>query len=429
MKKTVLAAVWGMIGCVALADTSVVDVVARQRWPWSGVVDIDYTLVGETSDVKYMAMWEGCSEPVDISSHVSGEISLVERGAHHATWDPATVAEGELHGVSVSVVPINGRQERKYLVLDLVTGTYSYLSDVPAGGWTDEYKKTKMPFVRVPAGTYSIGLTQEQMDASWADGGRYASFETYNTLAAKSRQVKVSSDYYMAVFMFTTANSAAVSGNRGTSAVPQYLSTDAIRGGEADACWPQKGHDVSKTSLLGRMRDKYKLPKGWLIDLPTATQFEIAARCGKASFFPNESITQDMSEDDVLAYVNSIAWWKRHQPKDNGFALNTDAPVGALAANEWGLYDIIGFRGQVTLDWNLGTYVRPDYSVDPVGPLYSGDKNRMIRSMDTNPEGTITFAHLLPARGGSFVNQSKTSCFRLCVDTRSLIETTSDVIQ
>ena len=430
MRKSVLAAVLVTVGCSAWAETSITDVIARQRWPWNGVVDIDYTLSGEASDVKFMATWEGQAEPTDITRDVQGLINMVECGAHHAVWDPSSVANGELRGVSVSIVPVDGNVERKYLVIDLMNGGYEFMSSVPEGGWDETYRKTKMAFVRIPAATYNVGLTEEQMNAVWPDGGKYADFQSPNIRAAKARQVKISNAYYMSVYMFTVANNYAVNGVVSGTAIPQYATTDTIRGVLEDACWPQMGHKVAeKTSVIGKIRAKARLPKGWLVDLPTATQFEIAARCGMSSPFPTDAISAESTEDEVLAYVNSIAWWKRHQPVDNGYAQNTDAPVGVLAPNPWGLYDMIGFRSQLTLDWNNGSYERSDYSVDPVGPLSSGDNNRMVRSIDTNPANTVTFAQLFPSRGGSYVKQTNTSCFRLCVDTRSLIETTSDEIK
>ena len=42
----VAAGVWA-----AFADPVISDITVKQRWPWNGRVDIDYTLVAETTEV------------------------------------------------------------------------------------------------------------------------------------------------------------------------------------------------------------------------------------------------------------------------------------------------------------------------------------------------------------------------------------------
>ena len=50
--KAGLAALFAvLIGQVILAAVSVTDVKVQQRWPWNGLVDIDYTLTDRKSVV------------------------------------------------------------------------------------------------------------------------------------------------------------------------------------------------------------------------------------------------------------------------------------------------------------------------------------------------------------------------------------------
>jgi formylglycine-generating enzyme required for sulfatase activity len=57
-----------------------------------------------------------------------------------------------------------------YMVVDLSEGSaasqypVSYLSAVPAGGWSEEYRTTKMVLRRIPAGTYSMGSPVNELD-------------------------------------------------------------------------------------------------------------------------------------------------------------------------------------------------------------------------------------------------------------------------
>ena len=66
--------------------------------------------------------------------------------------------------VSVSAVEKNGISSGLYLIVDLSGGTaassypVSYLDAVPSGGWTDEYKTTKLVLRRIPAGSFTMGF-------------------------------------------------------------------------------------------------------------------------------------------------------------------------------------------------------------------------------------------------------------------------------
>ena len=81
-----------------------------------------------------------------------------------------------------------------YLVVDLTDGpsatSYpeSYLTAIPAGGWTDEYKTTKLVLRRIPAGTFTMGSPENEL-------GRYSD-ETQHV-------VTVTHPFYLGVFEVT----------------------------------------------------------------------------------------------------------------------------------------------------------------------------------------------------------------------------------
>ena len=131
--KIVLSAAAAMSAFAAIAASTVSDVVARQRWPWSETVDIDYTLTGDKGDVTFSATWDGQSTPVIIGTDFQ-----VEAGQHRFEWCPTNNYAGQtLTGFSVTAEAATFA-DHKYLVVDLVNGGYSFLSAPPDGGWTED---------------------------------------------------------------------------------------------------------------------------------------------------------------------------------------------------------------------------------------------------------------------------------------------------
>ena len=62
----------------------------------------------------------------------------------------------------VKVYPVE-REKPKYIAIDLSGGTAAthypieYLEDVPDGGWSDEYKTSKLVLRHIPAGSFIMG--------------------------------------------------------------------------------------------------------------------------------------------------------------------------------------------------------------------------------------------------------------------------------
>ncbi|MFZ4397806.1 MAG: sigma-70 family RNA polymerase sigma factor, partial [Kiritimatiellia bacterium] len=97
-----------------------------------------------------------------------------------------------------------------YLVLDLSGGPsvsnypVGYLSAVPPGGWSDEYKTTKLVLRKIPAGSFTMGSPTNEL-------GRYelgrSDHETQHT-------VTITKAFYMGVFEVTQRQWELVMGNR-----------------------------------------------------------------------------------------------------------------------------------------------------------------------------------------------------------------------
>ena len=114
MKKiTVLSVALLAVGLAAFAETEtsakIENVVVRQRWPWKGVVDIDFTVRGKATGVKFVAKYDGVEPFTLAEKDLSGEFAeILEPGIHSVTWNPekAGLDKTELKNFSVSVVPL-----------------------------------------------------------------------------------------------------------------------------------------------------------------------------------------------------------------------------------------------------------------------------------------------------------------------------------
>jgi len=120
---------------LAAQDPLVQNVVVRQRWPWSGKVDVDYLYTGEiNTNMAFTATYRGCTSQLDLVGLDSAGAFNVQPGQNRFEWDPASarLEKQTLLDFAVQVTPC--ADARTYLVLDLANGGYSFLADVPAGG-------------------------------------------------------------------------------------------------------------------------------------------------------------------------------------------------------------------------------------------------------------------------------------------------------
>ena len=317
------------LAVVALADSTVSDVVVRQRWPWSETVDIDYTLTGDKGDVTFTATWDGQATPVMLGTDFQ-----VEAGQHRFEWCPTNNYAGQtLTGFTVTAAA-GSAADHKYLILDLVNGGYTFASEPPAGGWREDdvYKSTKMVFTRCPAGVYTNGITNADLEyicgETTIDSTLLANYKT-----AFARHVTTfSSDWYIGIFTLTSAQySQVVNGSGNSSYASKLLSYNSLRGSTNDTpCinWPESRYAVTENSFVDRLR---KLASNSLvIDLPTEEQFESAIRCGATTYWPNGGTRED-SYETLKSIYDAIA------PASMG-------EVGYYSVtNAFGLYDFMGY--------------------------------------------------------------------------------------
>lgn len=364
----------------ASAATSISNVVVNQRWPWSEKVDVDFILSGDASEVHVSARWDAHPEP-----YALGMLNDCAPGHHRLTWDPAAspFAGQTLTGFTVTVT--NEVVVRDYAVIDLVNGGCTYRSAPPEGGWTDEYKSTKMAFRRIPAGTYTLGEPR----STFAYLNHWDVDEAAKMMSR--RTVVLTNDFYVGIFKYTEAQHACLMGAVGASSFePVHISYDDLRGALPGIDWPTTGYTVSEGSIVAKLRAK--AGTGIVVDLCEEEQWEAAARAGKATFWPNGG-TVDESMEVLNGYLDAIAIWS------HATALLDQSPVGLKNDNGWGLYDIVGLDGEWVLDkvvdYSSLACELPDFSVNPTG--ISEGSNRILRSANGNGKKTAIY-DLLPCR-------------------------------
>ena len=376
-KTFALAAVFAAGVWAAFADPVISDITVKQRWPWNGKVDIDYTLVAETNcDVTLTATYLGSGDPIVFTNGVIAKTQVgVKPGRNHVVWNPKdsglggkTLANFTVTAEAASVA------DRAYLVLNLIDGSYEFASAPPSvedGGWTNTiYKSTKMVFRRIPAGTYKLGNSSDAVKlVHLSNPGRYSP-------KCPLRDVTITSDFYIGIFKVTAAQRDAVvnDSTSSTTFTGYRFYYDEMRGTSQSngIDWPSTGHEVYSASFLGKMRAKMKLDSSCTIDLPTDAMWEAAARGGIADGVTANGGTASDSLETISNLVNRIGWTAISKAFDPSISYpGNGQPVGLLEPNSFGLYDVCGDLSELVMDVSTTTSgdveAPTGETVDPIG--------------------------------------------------------------
>jgi formylglycine-generating enzyme required for sulfatase activity len=180
-----------------------------------------------------------------------------------------------------------------------------------------------MSFVRIPAGTFTMGSGQDFNDAP-------------------AHEVTISRDFWLGVHEVTQDQFAEVMGFN-----PSWLAYQAGDRPVDSVTW----FDAVRFCELLSERE------GRTCRLPTEAEWEYACRAGTTTtwFFGDE-------RDPLTEY----AW-----TPDN---CSVPMPVGQFKPNPWGLYDILGNVYEWVADWHGIEYYADSPSVDPTGPEASSNK-------------------------------------------------------
>ena len=352
---------------------------ARQRYPWNGLVDVDFTLAGDTAkcyrvsldvtdldggtNLAARTVWED-------GGTLTNTVLDVAPGAHRFVWNAgADLPEGFVADrLAVSLRAEYLHDTALYMVVDLSGGPdaahypVSYLPDVPEGGWTDEYKTDKLVLRRVEPGWFTMGTRDTDYPGATNAGIHH---------------VTLTKPMYSAVFETTQKQWANIMGMVESAwpgdTRPVFGSYSDFRGSELGAQWPNSDL-VDADSFLGKLRVRTELVQ---FDLPTEAEWEYVCRAGTESALNSGLNLRDKGRCSnaviVGRYGFNSGWVWSEQDNDNIQEGSWDgvggfdhlAVVGAYEANRWGLYDMHGNAWETCLDW-VGT-VSVENAVNPSG--------------------------------------------------------------
>ena len=354
----------------------------KQRYPWNGLVDIDYTLtdaatLGVDDNLAVLMLDRSVTPAVTNRAVRFLQVPLPKtEGKHRITWDANgdgvtnRIKQAEFH---IQIV----HYAASYMVIDVSTGSgddavyeVDYLNGAPANNFNeDTYKGDKIVLRRIHRGSYVAGSPSDE-NARKGDGR-----ETQHP-------VTLSRPCYIGVFEFTQQQYFNVMGekpslHKGDGDVWKFrpvenVSYNAVRGGH----WPDPSDPgpcvegfIGK--LLAKCRAKgesgqYDAPVAGF-DLPTDFQWEYACRAGTTKAFNLSDNFRNNNATDQLAEAKKAGCTAESRSTDEQ-TKDAHTYVGSYAPNAWGLYDMHGNVWEHCLDWMKYDAAGLKQSVDPKGP-------------------------------------------------------------
>ena len=401
MKRRILI---GLICLLAagslLADPAVSLSRVAQRYPWNGLVDIDY-MVSDVGDPDFyslaLSLTAGGTK-YDLTTFQGGA-PAVSNGTYHVVWNAAAdgvtaVSKEAIFAIDLMYHPI--ASDGDYMIVDVSGGTnaaiwqVTYMSDVadPAATFnTDEYKTTKLVFKKVKAGSFWMGSTPDKTSSYYDD---MASFSGFNNEGPR-HYVQLTKDYYLMLFQLTSRQYELMTGAM-TPYNRQYYSTKPklTAGGISKDMVNAETSPILALNFRARCAGLARAR----FDLPTEAQWEYACRAG--------TTTRYYFGDDPAALADHAWYTDKTTPPSWGH--NVQEP-GLLLPNPWGFYDMYGNQGQLMKD-ESNTYAEGDETHPVVDPCYTKPGGNIIYR-GTGPWGSAA-SNRSSAR--SYTTAASTSC-------------------
>ncbi len=353
----------------ALADVTITDIAARQRWPWNGLIDIDFTIAGaaagETFAIDIDATADNGAKALLAKTYASEPVAAT--GANRVVWDlGADYPEFRANDlrISVTATPMSDATP-VYMVIDLSGGPTAtkypvrYTTTPPAHtmGAADEPCQTTELWMRrilVPAEAFTVNSWQVKASPS--------------TNAEKNAfWGKLTKNYYIGVFTLTQKQYQLIMGDWPNSYFTNGLHrasrpVEGLKYATYTGTWDDihaSPSSITAASPLGRLRAKTGLP----ISIPSDTQINFAHRGGSklsgGEFYRYFIDGVQAARDSIARYPGTA---ENTSPDRDCDANSGTAYVGSYLPNEYGIYDAIGNVCEFTCQYgNASTTFWRDY--------------------------------------------------------------------
>ena len=323
-RAALVAAVLGF-AFASFAAEPTISVSAQQRYPWNGLVDLNFTITG-TSGTKYDTSFT--AKDMVGNTNIAMKTIYKANGAAAATkeallpgnyswvWDASADLPKDWTNDRVAVTGTAVEPAKLYMVIDISGGAsassypISYLADVPEGGWKREHKTTKLVLRKIPKGSNSAGGS-------------------------------MSKDMWVGIFEVTQKQFSLVEGGTMPSSGMPTGDTRPVVG-----FWPNYYFsDYVGQRFMNAIKKKVT---SLSYVFPTREQWTYACRAGTTTKFNNGTNTE--------AGMKQVGRYKGNVSDGKGGYSSETTEVGSYNPNAWGLYDMHGNACEATSEEASGPY-------------------------------------------------------------------------
>jgi hypothetical protein len=332
----------------AVAAEPGIMVEARQRYPWSGLVDLKFTITGD-SGTKYETSFTakdmvGDTNVVMKTIRKSNGVTAEEKekllpGTYNWVWDAAADLPKDFMCERVTVTGAAVASELLYMVIDLSNGSKTYLSDVPAGGWTVAHKTKLMVLRKINKGTNKAGGSMAKN--MWVGIFEFTQGQAKTLGNDCGHEVRVSSTYgglgdckpiNLARYGVSNSDDDYLCERYPPCMDVLEKQTATKENGEVHYTGYSDGS--VRTVLVPYMLTRFKKVTGLSkTRLPSIPEWQYAYRAGTTTEYYSSPVSE-------------IATYAAAELSD----------VGSHKPNAWGLYDMSGNVGELTSGYWSGTY-------------------------------------------------------------------------
>ena len=365
LKTTILAVAAAIAACTAMSDVSVEDVKCIQRYPWNGLVDIEYTIACDDQEAEIYVNPVGFNGDTGLTvfpTHFTGDgaTNTVKAGKHTMVWDAKADMGNLFASKNFQIKMYAGKTLAPYVVVDLSSGPdgehFPIRYSLTGPDISDDACRTTELWLRlIPPGTFMMGSPSDEL-------GRSDNEDLH--------KVTITEPFYIGVFEVTIGQWRKVVGND----VPNGES-DVMPMGDKRYHYDIRGYDfdsVYSGSFIGKLIAK-TAKSGF--DLPTEAQWEYACRCGTVSALYTG---KNLSGSEGCNNLNSLAAYKANTSKLQ--------KVGSYEPNGLGLYDMYGNVAEFCRDGSM-EHLGWEALFNPLIRIDSDDKRHRILKggMRTDP--------------------------------------------